>query len=133
MQGGTDPVPKLAALHPSLAAPRLFFAAGVEELSFRAMVIPFVAGLTVTALTFIDILPVTPNLVFLIASFGSAYFFARIHRYGSVWTRVVGALIYTAQFAITGSLLFPTITHFFHNFFIYLHVRYNPNFQYKNP
>lgn len=123
MNGAPGTMKKLAATHPVPAVPKFMFGAAVEEFGFRGMLIPVGALFLVPHLG--------PTWAFLAASFGIAYIFAVVHRYGSVWTRVVGSLIYTAQFATTGSLLFPTLTHFFFNYSVYLWSRYHPKSPYK--
>ncbi len=87
--------------------PLLAVAAASEELTFRAMAF----GLS---FVFLSTLMAAP-LALAAASFLSSLVFALIHGYGPVWTRVVGGMLYSAAFAVTGSLLFITLAHMLFN------------------
>lgn len=87
--------------------PLLAVAAASEELAFRAMAF----GLS---FVFLSTLMAAP-LALAAASFFSSLVFALIHGYGPVWTRVVGGMLYSAAFAVTGSLLFITLAHMLFN------------------
>jgi membrane protease YdiL (CAAX protease family) len=98
------------------AVPLLALGAASEEIVFRGAL--FLAG----ALLLHALLPAAAAIA--AASFLSSMIFALVHGYGSVWTRVVGGLLYTAAFVASGSLLLPIAAHFGFNLALYVHGRY---------
>jgi len=97
---------------PWLVVPKLALGAALEEWLFRGMIF---------GLGFIFAATVMPApLTFVAASFGGSFIFSIIHGYGPVWTRVVGGMLYSGLFALTGSLLFAALTHFFFNLGLYI-------------
>ncbi|MCX5788697.1 MAG: CPBP family glutamic-type intramembrane protease [Elusimicrobia bacterium] len=104
---GKSPTDKMMDRAPLLLALQLLIGAAAEEYAFRGMVFPFASALLTAWL------PIPAALT--AGAFLSAFVFALIHRYGPVWTRVVGALLYTIAFVASGTLLLPILMHFFFN------------------
>lgn len=102
--------------HPASAVPTLAIGAAVEEAFFRGLI--FLGG----ALLLAKFLPWIA--AFAVAAFASSFVFALIHGYGSVWTRVVGGLLYAGALVATGSLVLPIATHFAFNLSLYVYGRY---------
>lgn len=95
--------------------PQLAVMAALEELGFRGAALPIAA---------VFLMPFMPQVpAFALASFLSSFVFAIMHGYGPVWTRVVGGMLYAAGFAVTGTLFFPILTHFFFNLSLYIYNR----------
>lgn len=101
---------------PLSVVPELAIGAAVEELLFRAG--SFLAG----AMLLRAVLPLVPAVA--AASFLSSMIFALIHGYGSVWTRVIGGMLYAGAFIASGSLLLPIAAHFAFNLSLYVYGRY---------
>ena len=101
---------------PASAVPALAIAALIEEFFFRG--IAFLGG----AALLLHVLP--PLTAFAAASFASSLIFALTHSYGSVWTRVVGGMIYAGALLATGSLLLPIAAHLAFNLSLYIWGRY---------
>ncbi len=86
------------------------FAGTVEELIFRGVLY---GGLfwALTALA-----GLVPGAAFAVAAFTSAYIFARIHGYGSIWSRVMSGIFFAGLYFLTGNLLWPILVHFLFDF-----------------
>lgn len=98
------------------AVPELAIGAAIEEAVFRGFVFVALAAFLHAWLPLVGALAA--------ASFASSLAFALVHGYGSVWTRVVGGMLYAGAFAVSGSLLLPAAAHFAFNLSLYLHGRY---------
>lgn len=116
MRRSKDQGAELMRQTPLLALPQLAVGAAAEEYLFRGIVF---LGLAALLHLF---LPALASLA--AASFGSSLLFALIHGYGSVWTRVVGGMLYAGAFMVTGTLALPIAAHFAFNLSLYLHGRY---------
>ena len=101
---------------PAMAVPELGIGALIEEIAFRG--IAFIGG----ALLLMPFLPYAAAIA--VASIASSLVFALIHGYGSVWTRVVGGMIYAGALVATGSLVLPIAAHFAFNLSLYVYGRY---------
>jgi membrane protease YdiL (CAAX protease family) len=101
---------------PLSAVPELAIGAAIEEAFFRGMLFLLAAALLHAWL------PLAAALA--AASFVSSLVFALIHGYGSVWTRVVGGMLYAGAFVVSGSLILPIAAHFGFNLALYVHGRY---------
>ncbi|MFI5348289.1 MAG: CPBP family intramembrane glutamic endopeptidase [Elusimicrobiota bacterium] len=98
--------------HPASAVPELAIAALIEEALFRGL--GFLGG----AVLLMTILPHVA--AFAVAALASSFVFALTHKYGSVWMRVVGGMIYGGALILTGSLLLPVAAHFAYNLSLYI-------------
>lgn len=116
MTRGKDAGDALMRRGPFSAVPELAVAAAVEEILFRGLL--FVGAVMLLH-------PVLPGIAAVAAaSFVSSLIFALIHGYGSVWTRVIGGMLYAGAFVVSGTLLLPIIAHFFYNLALYIRGRY---------
>lgn len=101
---------------PLRAVPELFVGAAAEEFLFRCLAFVALTALLHAAL------PLVPAMA--VASFLSSLGFALVHGYGSVWTRVIGGMLYAGAFMVSGTLLLPIAAHFAFNLSLYLYGRY---------
>jgi membrane protease YdiL (CAAX protease family) len=107
--GGSD---KLAKLPLAVMPLAVFFFAACEEITFRGLVFGGGVMLAVAALPAAALHPV---LLYAAIALASSVGFAYMHRYSEMWPRLIGGLVYCAAFAMTGSLMFPTLIHTFYN------------------
>ncbi|MFI5348290.1 MAG: CPBP family intramembrane glutamic endopeptidase [Elusimicrobiota bacterium] len=56
-----------------------------------------------------------PTIAFALAALGEALFFSLSHRYGGIWSRVFGAMLYSGAFLLSGTIWLPIAAHFLHN------------------
>ncbi|MBI5209093.1 MAG: CPBP family intramembrane metalloprotease [Elusimicrobia bacterium] len=100
---------------PWQVVPKLVFGAAVEELTFRGLLLP---------LAVLFLVPWMPQIpAFALGSFLVSLVFSLIHGYGSVWTRVVGGMLYSGAFAVSGTLFFPILMHLSFNLTVYFKER----------
>jgi membrane protease YdiL (CAAX protease family) len=116
MTRSKDESETLLRRRPAVAVPKLAFGAALEEVAFRGILFMGAAGLLSAVMP--------PAAAFAAASLGSSLLFALTHGYGSVWTRVVGGMLYAGALAVSGTLLLPIAAHFFFNLALYVHGRY---------
>jgi hypothetical protein len=115
MRWHSDSGDKIMREPPLKVVPLLAVGAASEEFVFRGFV--FLGG----AAALVPFLPLWGALA--AASLGSSLVIALIHGYGSVWTRVVGGMIYAAALMASGTLLLPFAIHFSFNLFLYLRAK----------
>lgn len=116
MKSKKNPTDGMVEKSLALIVPQIAFAAAVEEVAFRGLIFPMAASLLMAVLS--------PYAALAAAGFAAALGFAAIHGYGPVWTRVVGALLYTVALVASGTLLLPIVMHFAFNMTLLLRERF---------
>ncbi len=112
MRSAPDEGEALMKKSPWKVVPLLMIGAASEEILFRGLIFLTAASLLIPLLSGVGAVAA--------AAFGSSLAFSLIHRYGPVWTRVVGGLVYCAALVLGGTLLLPILAHFIFNLTLYL-------------